>query len=269
MAKKQWQIFEEACLEYLQAKFGEYGDFKLVGGVDSTTSDIVVTLSNGVKFYIEVKEDNAQCSQFVLIPDIEAHGFVYSKRNKLPMNPFTKNIIGYMNENFDKFSKAGTRGEKIDPLLAASAGHIRYQHMMKGVEFFITCDDGRFILLPLSLFSYYFEIIGFYRTKKSGSSLIPIKDEKPVNDYLSANYGIKCIRSGDNFIAPTVPGLIGERFNLEAGNFIIGDFDGQNMYVRKLSNTQNGTVIFCVKLKDGVKSLPDEFFIAFMKMASR
>lgn len=269
MVKKRWQLFEEKCVAHLQERFGEYGDFKLAGGTDSTASDIVVTLPNGLKFYIEVKEDNAQCSQFVLIPDTETHKFTYSERNKLPMNPFTKNIIGYMNNHFDEFSQAGTSGEKIDPLLAASAGHIRYQHMMKGVEFFITYNNDKFILLPLSLFSYYFEITGIYRTKKSGSSPIPAKDEKPINDYLSVNYGIECIKSGRDFIAPIVPDLIGKKFSLDAGRFIIGDLDGQSMYVRKLTNTQNGTVIFIVKLKDGVESLPDEFFIAFMKMASR
>lgn len=271
MAKKQWQLFEESCLNYLQGKFGIYGDFTLAGGVDSTASDIAVILSNGVKFYIEVKENNAQCSQFVLIPDNQSRIFTYSPRNKLPMNPFTKHIMGYMNDHFDEFSQAGTSGERIDPLLAASAGHIRYQHMMKGVEFFITYDTNnqRYIILPLSLFSYYFEIVGMYRAKKSGSSPISKKDEMPINDYLSNNYGFNCGRDGRYFLAPIVRDLIGKRLDINGDKYIFGDLDGKNMYMRKLSVTQNGTVIFCVKLKDGVESLPDDFFIAFMRMASR
>lgn len=271
MAKKQWQLFEEHCLNYLQGKFGMYGNFALAGGVDSTASDIAVTLSNGVKFFIEVKEDNAQCSQFVLIPDMQSREFIYSRRNKLPMNPFTKHIMIYMNNHFDEFSQAGTSGKRIDPFLAASAGHIRYQHMMKGVEFFITYDNNnqRYILLPLSLFSYYFEIVGMYRAKKSGSSPISKKDEMPINAYLSNNYGFSCSRSGDKFVAPIIHDLIGKKLDINDCKYIFGDLDGNSMYMRKLSDTQNGTVIFCVKLKDGVESLPDDFFIAFMKMASR
>lgn len=266
--KKEWQKFEIECLEYLKNKFGQYGDFELIGGEDSTMSDIMVTLPNGVRFFIEVKKEVAQCSQFVLIPDHQMRTFAYSSRNKLPMNPFTKNIIGYMNEHFDEFAFPGASGTKIDPLLAASAGHIRYQHMMKGVEFFITRHND-FILLPLSLFSYYFEIMGVYRTKKSGSSPLPKKDDDAVNLYLAENYGFECERNGQDFYAPVIPDLIGAKFSLEQGNYNFTELGDGRMGVRKLSDTNNGTVIFSVRLKEGVTSLPDDFFIAFMKMAAR
>ena len=136
MKKESWLVFEEECRDFLVSRFGNLGVFSLAGAQNSNVSYIKVTLPNGATFYIEVKENHAQCSQFVLIPDDTAQCFIYSSRNKLPMNPFTKRIVEYMNENYSAFSQANKGGVKIDPLLAALAGHIRYQHMMKGVEFF-------------------------------------------------------------------------------------------------------------------------------------
>lgn len=268
MKKESWLVFEEDCRDFLTSKFGGLGDFSLAGAQNSNVSDIKVTLPNGATFYIEVKENHAQCSQFVLIPDDTTQRFAYSTRNKLPMNPFTKRIIEYMNENYSVFSQAGKSGVRIDPLLAASAGHIRYQHMMKGVEFFMTKGDD-YILLPVSLFAFYFDVIGMYRTKKSGSAPIPRKEEDPLNEYLREHCGFECQRVGQDFTAPLVESMIKKEINIGGCRYAFADAGEQIMRLRKLGNTENGTVIFTVHLKKSVEGLPLSYFESFMRMASR
>lgn len=79
-----WQKFEQMAVSYLKGKYGNF--FELKGESNSNTSDILFRKECN-SFFIEVKMPEAQCGQFVLIPNKEKKKFEYSSKNK------TKKII--------------------------------------------------------------------------------------------------------------------------------------------------------------------------------
>lgn len=85
-----WKTFEEECTSYLNRKYGI--KFEQQGESDSTVSDILYC---GEKkcFYIEAKMPNAQCGQFVLLPNFKKGVFKYSSKNKANENEYTRMII--------------------------------------------------------------------------------------------------------------------------------------------------------------------------------
>lgn len=261
-----WQEFEEQCCEWLRYHFGDLATFDLMGGSNSNVSDILVTLPNEVKFYIEVKDRKSQCSQFVLTPDFSMHEFVYSVGNKLEMNPFTSHLIEYMNEHFNDFCKPTTAGKIIDPKASEAAGHIRYQHMVKGVEFFISHNNLGYCLIPLSFFGYYFDIEAVYRRKKSGSHDIAKKDEDSLNRWLIDKYNLSCLKQGRDFLTDLKPHMVGETFEIEGNRYMFREEEGGKMSLRGLSSTANPSVIFTITLKDDVEGLPNDYMRYFLKM---
>ncbi|MGN0666253.1 MAG: hypothetical protein ACI4KF_06975 [Huintestinicola sp.] len=104
--------FENECYNHLRKKYGNI--FCHEGGMDSTKSDIAVIKNNHVDFYIEVKDTVAQSGQFVLVPDEANEEFVFSSRNKSKSNDITELIINYINQDFNRFNRAGTAGEPLD-----------------------------------------------------------------------------------------------------------------------------------------------------------
>ena len=113
MLMKTWQEFENSCYEHLLKEYGDFCSFEQLGKSDSTNSDIKVTKRNKEKFFIETKDNRAQCGQFVLLPDEEKSEFVYSTRNKSNLNKYSQKIIDYMNKHFEVFAQAGTSGKDI------------------------------------------------------------------------------------------------------------------------------------------------------------
>ena len=138
-----WENFEIACVNYLRENFGDVADFEECGGSNSTTPDILAKSANGSRFYIEVKKSPAQCGQFVLFPNSERKVFEYSPQNNSKLNKFSQLIINHMNNDFDAYREAGTKGEAI--LITAGddvfSEWIKEYYSDKKVKFFIwiTC----------------------------------------------------------------------------------------------------------------------------------
>ena len=81
------------------------------GDADLTAPDILVKTSSINSFYIDAKRSPAQCGQFVLLPDLEAGTFEYSRLNVNRTNSYAEMIINYMNDDFDAFREADTAGK--------------------------------------------------------------------------------------------------------------------------------------------------------------
>lgn len=158
-----WKNFEEECTAYLNEKYGT--KFEQQGDSNSTISDILYR-GDGKTFYIEAKMPNAQCGQFVLLPDLKKSVFKYSPKNKTNENEYTRMIIDFMNINFYEFCNSGTTGSVINIQKSVFYNWIIKYYREKGVEFFITKDTEDFLIFPIDQISKYFNVIAKYREKR-------------------------------------------------------------------------------------------------------
>ena len=244
-----WKAFEKSCYNYLVKQYGSRCAFEALGESDSTYPDVRVTPSSGSPFYVETKEAIAQCGQFVLFPDEEQRAFVYSEGNKSALNESSQAIISHMNERFDAFVNAGTKGTKIDLPDGVLYGWIKRYYEDKGVRFFIT--KGRdHVILPLARFEAYFSVSATYRIKKSGSSdpsKANIPEIKQILDARACSYEL--MNDGKKWSVKTGDDLAGLKLRGAKYTYLFKQASSQVYQIRKLSNTQNANVIFSIALK--------------------
>lgn len=240
-----WENFESECLKFLKKEYPNY-TFSRSGGADSTIPDIYVE-NDGTPYYIEVKMPNAQSGQFVVIYDEESGTFKFSDKNKTQENPYTDEIIRYMNIEFEKFRNAGTKGEEILIDTKIFIDWIIDNYKEKDVRYFITKKDDNFILIPIDDFGKYFNVKAVYRVKKSGSSSVPISKFPIVQKYLTNMKIENKIKNNKLFVNNyhNTPFY----FNIENNDYYIPDNTENCKEVRKLSHTNNANVIFEISLK--------------------
>ena len=241
--------FEIKCYEFLKKKYTNNNVvFHREGGMDSTKSDIAVEINGYTRFYIEVKDTNAQSGQFVLIPNETNKTFNFSSKNKSLEDEITKIIIDYMNSNYNEFSNAGTAGKKLDIDTSIFSRWIINHYADKNVKYIISYLND-FVIFPIRKFSEYFEVSSSYRIKKSGSSKPSQKDVSYIIEIIKNKYSLASFSSKDNHQFVKIKESIVDK------NFIIGDYTywlaekKPHFYeIRKLSNTNNMNVIFSIKL---------------------
>lgn len=236
-----WKNFEEDCTAYLNEKYGT--KFEQQGESNSTISDILYR-GDGKTFYIEAKMPNAQCGQFVLLPDLKKSIFKYSPKNKTNENEYTRIIIDFMNSNFYEFCNSGTTGSVINIQKSVFYNWIIKYYREKGVEFFITKDTEDFLIFPIDQISKYFNVIAKYREKKSGSSNLN-NSNKSDFEYAMINAGIDFIFNWLEIISDK--NLDGIKVKGDKYDYLIRK-KGSNYMVRNLSNTRNANVIFSIEL---------------------
>ncbi len=265
-----WQEFEYAAADYLNETFGQYATFDVRGGADSTTPDILVHTNTGNCFYIEAKEPLAQCGQFVLIPNMGTSRFDFSIRNKTEINLPTRQIMDFMDSDFDRFSRAGTAGESIvmpngD---AVFAKWIIQYYRDKDVRFFVTSDpySGTFIIFPINDFPLHFNIEATYRIKKSGSRDVGAKRKQRLLDFiLHNNYGVyesRCTRS--KLFVCSNQNLDNTTFVFDGLEFMFSRRNSE-YELRLLSQTANANVIFSISKIAGRRGLSSAEFICELK----
>ena len=261
---KLWEEFEIQCTDYLNNRFGQYAKFSHQGGTDSIVPDILVQTNSGNHFYMEAKHSPAQCGQFVLLPNLDTGNFEYSKQNATAINIYAQKIMDYMNQNFDDFREAGTKGKDIDIPNRSFifANWIMEHYRNKDVRFFITNDNT---ILPIEQFSDYFDISAKYRIKRSGSGNVGKNRITSVMDYItSQDYIITdSYTNGDKLFIHSSQNLHNNRFILRGTEYMFSL--RENEYeLRRLSNTYNANVIFSInqKLNCGMK---EEDFINFLQ----
>ena len=245
-----WEKFEDECFQYLCDEYRAYSRFYHEGGSDSTIPDIYVIPYYGGNLYVEVKERRAQCGQFVLIPDMQSHTFVYSEKNKKNLNVHSRRIIDRMNEDFYNYAEAGTRGKLV--ILGADGQDVCWNWIIdkyanQGVRLIIT--DG-FLIFPLERFKDYFDINATYRMKRSGSRNIPKGRLKLVEDCIAHELGSSSfeVSEGKLYVSSAI-NLDGRHFKLDGHEYMFSK-QGRQYEIRELSNTRHLNVIFSITLKE-------------------
>lgn len=251
--------FENACAQYLRKKYAGLGyEFIVNGGMDYTAPDIKVKKGEKTICNIEVKEPNAQCSQFVAFADDETRTFTYSTRN----HPATASkaslaILDAMSKNFDKHRNPSTDELGLSNQLYYDR-IIDYYLNYKKCEFFMTRESvasGEFIIFPTVNFAEYFNVTACYRPKKSGSRNPNKKDLKRMPDMLKkSNLGkYEIIKDGK---------YINVQFEVDCTECFILEGDCRLQFkkllpklyrVTGLSSTNNANVIFSISLKESMK----------------
>lgn len=246
---KQWEAFEETVVNYLNQNFGEHATFSLLGGADSTKSDILVKPKTKDSFFIDAKHAPAQCGQFVLLPDIKSKTFTYSPLNKTPLDDSAKRIINHMNQYFEAFKEAGTAGKEIiftdcDKVFAE---RIVATYRYKNCKFFIT---NGYLIFSVADILNFFDIGAKYRIKRSGSSSVGKNNLEVVLKHIKdMGYPIdKAFFEGDKLFVTSSQNLHNRRFVFGNYEFMFSKRDDR-FEIRKLSNTFNANVIFDVALK--------------------
>lgn len=263
-----WAKLESEVAEWLNSKVSDSNvSFQQCGGSNSTVSDIQIMTNN--KFtgrFIEVKSANAQAGQFVLFPNMTTRTFEYSTKNHSdynnPVNSLVvSEILDFMDENFDSYANAGTKGKEIVfPKLSAEDNSrffalwiSDYYSNVKHAEWLATKDsNNNIILLPFSKLAEYFDVTACYRVKKSGSSSVKnsCKTLETVKQaIISLNPdNVPEFTIVDNKLYAkfeTIPQKLG---NVDYHLAIKGEW--RTLFeVRKLSKTFNSNVIFSLKLK--------------------
>lgn len=249
---KQWELFEETVLNYLNQNFGKYATFSLLGGTDSTKSDILVKPKTKSSFFIDAKHTPAQCGQFVLLPDIKSKTFIYSPLNKTPLDYSAKRIINHMNQHFEEFKEAGTAGKEIvfTDCKNIFAERIVTTYKYKNCKFFIT---NGYLIFPVAEILNFFDIGAKYRIKRSGSGNVGRNNLEVVSNYISdRGYQInEFIFENDKLFVTSTQNLHNRRFILANHEYMFSKRNDR-YEIRKLSNTFNANVIFDVSLKNGV-----------------
>jgi len=244
---KQWQIFEQDCLNYLINNNEDSSKhYTSKGSSDSTISDIQVIINGEPAYYIEAKMAKSQCGQFVLLKD-NNNQFYFSEKNKLSLNDYSKEIINGINAN-----KLNEVNKKNIPLILSQeliVSYILEHYKEKEVKYLISKDKENYHIIPLTKQDLLksFEFSGTLRMKKSGSRS------------LTKSFELKMIEQlGDSYISQQeIENKTFYQLNKE-GDFIF-NIDGYDLYfkqqenkkyiVRILSNTNNYCVIFSLNLK--------------------
>lgn len=265
---KSWEKFEQKCTSYLTEQYSEkYGcKFVRTGGSDSTHPDICVTTKNGKRFYIEVKMSNAQCGQFVAIPN---EGSITYSTNNHPNEPseYSRDIINCMNKDFDKYKNPTTHGinVKIDSMLCYNWIIDHYKNDLK-CKYVITEGKNGFILFKIDSISKYFNVTAIYRKKKSGSTNPTTKHRDEIEKLLQQSH---LTYENLNFNHKHLEVCIDcpcETFKLygEEHTYFFRKIDNSIYRITRLSNTNNPNVIFEISLKPSVVQSNDELiqFIA-------
>ena len=246
----KWKEFEKGAISYLKNEYGDF--FELKGESNSNTSDILFRKEDN-NFFIEVKMPEAQCGQFVLIPDGEKKKFEYSLKNKTKKNNYTCEIMKYMNNDFEKFKKSSTSGIDLNMTDLTFYNWIIEYYKEKNVKFFITKSDKDYIIFPIEHFSCYFEVTAKYRMKRSGSRHLSKLSKNDFEKALKKEFEkVNIFYEFKGLDIATDEELDGRKIYGENRTYLLRK-KGDKLYkVRQLSNTKNSNVIFSIKLKDNI-----------------
>jgi len=201
----------------------------------------------------------SQAGQFVILDDGEK--FIFSKQNKVDKEVCIP-IIEFINENYDKYKSVGTAGIEVNSSHSQNEERIvsLYKNE-KNVQYIATIDkDEKVIIFKTEDLSNYFDITGFLRRKRSGSSNISKTNEQVVKDEMInflEEYGIHkdkvtFERDGNYFVMTIDSNVNLEGKKIEADDFIIfvSKKHKSGNVLTRLSNTNNPNVIFTLEYKE-------------------
>lgn len=258
-----WKKFEEDASNFLKNKIKEKDIIiKSLGGSDSTAKDIKIFKKNKLKAIIEIKEENAQMGQLVVIFNQEKSKFVLSKKSidyeeKLKIS---SDILKYLNNNFKEYKNPSQKGLKLKCNKEISYNYLDKFNRIKKYDFFLSKNKNDEIkLVEVKNFKKYFDIIPIIRRKKSGSAHLNIKDYKKVETYIKKIIGIKIIKDKKGYFL-TIPDKQRNNFQRKSDRyFVIGEDEfylspKDNIhYIKKCSKTNNPNIIFEIRFSNTKK----------------
>lgn len=255
-----WKKFEEKAVNFLNNNFfSENVDFILLGGSNSNEKDINVIIKNKLQFVIEAKLDKSQIAQFVLIPDTKNRNFKIGKIKGLRKK--TKEIISYMNRNYENFKTPTTSGIVVNCEDKLKFDCIDDYLQENNIQFIIThTKSGKVKIIHRLNFKKYFKIECIYRKKKSGSS--DYKYNEDLKSFLLKHFSnlktvtIEKKKTKLQFISGVVFQNKNKRyFDINSNKAYLSPIenDKNSFYLKKLSTTNNPTIIFQIEYIESAK----------------
>lgn len=217
------------------------------GGSNSTISDIGIFKEKKLLFCIDVKSEESQTSQFVV--KIVSNNFEFGNIKNVS-NP-KQNILEYLNNNFDKFKNASTSGIPLECEQKLIIEHIFEDLKFKNVKFLLCKTyENRFKIINIKNLNQFFNIEGTIRKKKSGSRPVSLKSKDIVREYIKIKFDSYEEKYEKTLLFKSdLNTILKKRFIIEGREYLISRDKIENYYqVKKLSKTNNLTVIFSLKL---------------------
>lgn len=252
---QNWEKFEKECAKHLKGKYKELS-FKVTGGHDSNSNDIIVLKNNKKICSIECKMPNAQCGQFVLFIDKKNQTIVFSERNKTPYDKYVKAIIDEMMKNLDINNISSNENLPISEKSIINWVK-NYYSTVKRAEYCITKQNSDYIIFPIKNIENYFSFSAKYRPKISGSSNPSKNNLEEIEQILSEIYnnyklefkGEECFvtikDSRDKII------LFGDKYRYQFSK------ENKKYKIRRLSNTKNFNFIVSIRPKNLIQKESD------------
>lgn len=257
--KEKWKICERNSFLYLQNQISDKSiSFEHLGSGNSREPDIKVFKNQKFCFSIESKFIPSQGGQFV----VEQRGgkLVESNGNFNP-NSLTSKILNELNSIKENLN--------VDLVLSDGliSGWIEEHYRHKGVRFLIFSKeiDRNFRIIPIEKISSYFKFTCRVRKKKSGSRDLPKSERessKILLEELLEHSNNKIIDFGfDNksTYVKTVRPVDGKHF--DNNNLFLSEISENHYKIKKLSSTNNPTVIFSI----GSDNLPSDSGLEYFK----
>lgn len=254
---RNWKESEKYLLDWLKENFKEpVYRVEHKGGSNSTDVDATIfNLEKGTETNAEFKTENAQSGQFVALP--ENGVLIFSERNVVD-RVVSEEILIEMNNEFLKYSNPGTSGIIVDIKDELSYKWIvNHYKGTKQSDYFVVDAESRSEVLMFKTVDImnYFDVKAVYRKKKSGSTHVPAKDKKGIQEKAFELYG------GDwSIIGEGTPLVLKSNKELEERTILLSNenydyfiskkSNGNEYLIRRLSNTNNPNVIFEIKLKN-------------------
>jgi len=261
MALQKWEIFQDEAVDFLNNHFD--ANFAMEGGFDLTQSYITVRQSLRLITTIEAKFGPTQAGQIVL--ELINDKFSFSDKSKNDSNPFTQEIIKYLNSNYSSFKGTNTASIHVDISNSILFNWVKTIYGEKGVEWIISSNKfnkltlNELLFIPINEIEKYFDISLVFRRKKTGNTQIPgkdIVDFKEQLDEITKDYKIKKIN--DKYLLTTSSRL--SDFNIGTKYLVsITNIDCQ-YYIKKKDINTNPNVMFQLNLKNNIE-FKDEKFI--------
>lgn len=255
-----WKNFEEDASNFIKKKIKEKDIFiESLGGSDSTAKDIKIYKKKKLKAIIEVKEENAQMGQLVVIFNQDKSKFVLSRKSidykeKLKIS---SNILKYINNNFKEYKNPSQKGLKLKCNKEISYNYLDEFNKIKKYNFFLSKNKNDEIkLVEVKNFKKYFDVTPIIRRKKSGSAHLNIKDYKKVETYIQKIIGIKIIKDDKGYFL-ILPDERRKDFQRKSERYFVIGGDKfylspkENIhYIKKCSKTNNPNIIFEIKFSN-------------------
>lgn len=247
-----WEAFEKACSEFLNREFGYSFEclFTTAGGHNPKAPDINVIRNGKRLFSIEAKMSEAQCGQFVLIPDDRNRTFIFSPNNKCRNNRYVRAIIAEMEKSYEQ-CKNSPHNLPIPENLIYNWVKDYYANQ-KGSKYFITADNaGNFIIIPVNKLEEYFVFTAKYRNKRSGSKVPSLTCRTEIETTLD-NHGIKhspAIITGTKAFIDLDCTEKSLKLNGNKYRYLFKNIGGNRYEIKQLANTNNSNFIVSISLK--------------------